>query len=308
MDQASGALARVLRRAGGPAVLDALAKDLPGADLTTLLLAVARARAAALTPPDVLRRYRSDRFVAPAQVPFRALRRAEDALLAALPAAYEPITPAPLAPMGAHSAVAANDQNRVVTTMRGTEVAADPTNLLALEAADRRRTAPGSTEPVRLAASQRVVRAQQFAGAGRFAHFTLFAMVAAGRSAAGFAFERTHAVEQVGYLVDAMRAAGAVGCEVRLTLLDEHYAPVGEAIRAALATRPWVTVTDYPERADGHGYYTGLCFKVYTDMGADPFEVGDGGFTDWTARLLGNRRERLLTAGIGVDRLALALR
>jgi hypothetical protein len=33
-------------------------------------------------------------------------------------------------------------------------------------------------------------------------------------------------------------------------------------------------------------------------------EVGDGGFVDWTARLCGNRKERLLISGYGVDRLA----
>jgi hypothetical protein len=35
----------------------------------------------------------------------------------------------------------------------------------------------------------------------------------------------------------------------------------------------------------------------------DHGEVGDGGFTDWTARLLGNGKERLLISGYGVDRL-----
>jgi hypothetical protein len=39
-----------------------------GADLATLLLEVARERAEALDPAEVLRRYRSDRFVHPAQV------------------------------------------------------------------------------------------------------------------------------------------------------------------------------------------------------------------------------------------------
>jgi hypothetical protein len=31
------------------------------------------------------------------------------------------------------------------------------------------------------------------------------------------------------------------------------------------------------------------------------FDYVDGGFTDWTARLLSNRKERLLTSGIGID-------
>jgi hypothetical protein len=47
-----------------------------------------------------------------------------------------------------------------VTAIRACEVAADPANALALEAAVRRASRPPGT--VRLAAIQRVVRAQRF--------------------------------------------------------------------------------------------------------------------------------------------------
>lgn len=40
------------------------------------------------------------------------------------------------------------------------------------------------------------------------------------------------------------------------------------------------------------------------ERGGSPAEVGDGGFTPWTRKLLGNAKERLLTSGLGVDRLA----
>ena len=33
-------------------------------------------------------------------------------------------------------------------------------------------------------------------------------------------------------------------------------------------------------------------------------EIGDGGFTDWTAQLLADGKERLLITGYGTDRLA----
>jgi hypothetical protein len=36
----------------------------------------------------------------------------------------------------------------------------------------------------------------------------------------------------------------------------------------------------------------------------EPREVGDGGFTDWTARLTANQKERLLILGLSTDRLA----
>ena len=33
-------------------------------------------------------------------------------------------------------------------------------------------------------------------------------------------------------------------------------------------------------------------------------EVGDGGFTDWTAKLVANDKERLLISGLSSERLA----
>src|SRR6202030_3331676 len=69
--------------------------------------------------------------------------------------------------------------NRVIATTRGSEVVSDPTNVLALEAATRRKQEPG--QGVNLAACLRVVRAQPFEGEGVFQHFRLFALVSTGR-------------------------------------------------------------------------------------------------------------------------------
>jgi len=77
-------------------------------------------------------------------------------MLAGLPDGFELLTLSPVLPLGAHSAVAAVDPRNVVATVRRTEVAADPTNGLALEAAAPRRlllaAEPRSAEVVRLAA------------------------------------------------------------------------------------------------------------------------------------------------------------
>ncbi|GAA3672937.1 hypothetical protein GCM10022267_69710 [Lentzea roselyniae] len=270
-------LTRVLRSLGGEEALERLAR-LRGSDLTSVLLALMRRRASELSGPDVLRQYRSDRFVAPAAVPFGVLRAAEDRLLDALPSSFEVLGLAPVVPLGTCSAVAETDQNNVLTTIRGTEVAADTTNALALEAAVRRQA---SGEDVRLAAVQRVVRAQLFEGAGRFAHFTLFAAVSAGRDRGSLAFERQHFQEHVEFLREA---CGDV--EVRVTVLDPRF----EVVRGDLPADP----------SRRTGYYKGLCYKVFRDG----VEIGDGGFVDWTQRLTGNRKERLLITGLGVDRLA----
>ncbi len=305
------ALGRVLREAGDQALADKLA-GLPGTALTTLLLEVLRRQAERLTAADVMRRYGTDRFVAPAPVGFASLRRAEDAMLAALPSGFEVVTLAPVLPLGAHSAVAVVDPRNIVATVRGSEVAADPTNGLALEAAVRRRAAlhadPRSAATVRLAAIQRVTRAQRFSGPVSFAHFGLFGLVIAGRDTGGHAFERASIAEHLRFAADGLARLGAARVRFELTRLDDAMPDVTAAVAAALegahGAEMVAEVVDAPERRSGRGYYTGLCFKVQADFGSGELEVGDGGFVDWTGKLLGNRKERLLISGYGIDRMA----
>ena len=55
-------------------------------------------------------------------------------------------------------------------------------------------------------------------------------------------------------------------------------------------------------RLEGLGYYTGLCLRISPAApdGAR-YPIADGGLTDWTARLLHDNKERLLTSGIGSE-------
>ena len=316
----AGLLRRVRGKSGGADLLDVLTDRLSGADLTSLLLEVMRQRADRLSPAEVLRQYRNDRFVSPAATDIRDMRRVEDAMFGALPADFDVLTLAPVLPLGAHSAVATVDPRNVIATIRRTEVAADPTNGLALEAAARRarllEASPRSAEPVRLATSQRVTRAQQFEGPISFAHFQLLGVVTAGRDVGSHEFERTHLIEHLRLAVSGIAAVGARVGEIKIaiTRLDEAAAGILSAVEDAFAGVSGVQVADAPERESGRAYYRCVCFKVYVRFAdqdgalSEPVEIGDGGYTDWTAKLLGNRKERLLISGHGLDRLAIMSR
>lgn len=301
-DARTGALGRVQQAIGGAEVVDRLA-SLSGSDFTTLMLDVARRRAEAQTPVTVLRRYRSDRFVQPGSVPWHRLRRAEDLLAAGLPAEFEVLTLAPLAPLGTHSALGPVSQDKIVTAMRACETAADPTNALALEAA-RRRIARRD-EPVRLAAFQRVVRAQQIARAGNFAHFSLLGVVTAGRDDGGHRFEREAVAEHVAAIAAGLKTVPFAAIQLALTPLT----PTGEVIATSVGellddAGVEVEVVFDRDREAGRGYYRELCFKINVFAGGDWAEVGDGGLTDWAALLAANGKERLLISGVGIDRVA----
>src|ERR1700744_6741893 len=127
-------LDRVLHTIGGMDTVQRLAA-LSGSDFTSVMLEVARVRAAQQTAASVRRRYEHDRFTAPGQTPWRALRRAEEALLACLPADVEMLTLAPVVPLGTHSALGPVRQRKVLAPIRACAVAAAPPNALALEEA-----------------------------------------------------------------------------------------------------------------------------------------------------------------------------
>jgi hypothetical protein len=317
------ALGRVLPRIGGIGTIEQLAA-LSGSDFTSVMLEVARRRAARQTPASVLRRYEQDRFVRPGQAPALALRRVEDVLLGGLPGDVEVVSLAPLVPLGTHSALGPVSQDKVVSTIRACEVAADPTNGLALEAASRRmraRDAPPSdrarSAAVRLAAVQRVVRAQQLPDApGFFAHFGLFALVTAGRDTGSLGFEQSALAGQLriaargvaGAIAPAGTAAAdqsaATDVQVALTPLSERGERIAAAVADEIGAEGTAEIVTDRERQAGRGYYRDLCFKVNAYACGQAREIGDGGFTDWTARLTANAKERLLICGLSTDRLA----
>ena len=62
-------------------------------------------------------------------------------------------------------------------------------------------------------------------------------------------------------------------------------------------------------RLEGLNYYTGFCLRISPEApDGVRYPVCDGGFTNWTARLLQNKKERLLTSGIGTEFVCLRYR
>lgn len=292
------ALQRILNELGAPDLVEDLA-DLPGADLTSLLLAVMRARVASIAPSDVLQRYAADRFSAPGVIPAAQLDAARELLIEHLPDVFERLTLAPVSPLGTHASLGHINQNNVVSTVRGSEVAADNTAGMALEAALRRRQ--NRSTVVRLAAVQRITRAQPYESPQTHAHFEVFGLVTAGRDTGHLEFERRATAEHVEYYVSAL-ANTADAVKVVVTDYSGSLSAVVDAVRERIEDR--ATVEPWPDRQDGAAYYAGLRFTIHAQSGGVAHEVADGGPVNWTERLLSDRKERLMTSGIGLERVA----
>jgi hypothetical protein len=299
----------ILKKTGLPNLLEVLTERLASSELNTLLLEVFRRKAARVDGAGLMRSYRENRFVQPAAV--NALEFMEWSLQwmrAAAGAGFQPLRLSPVGPLGCCSALGPVHQDKVLSALRGVEVAADATNLLALESSLRRREQGFPAETLHFSAVHQHLRTQELKLPGHTAHFTVLVLTSAGRDTGDFSFEKENLLRHL---------------EFYRTVLPEHFnlpAPhfrinvfrTGHAenrlATAALdylrQNRPeWDIETVYAEQSS-QNYYLDLQFKVLLP-GPDgqPIDIADGGFVPWTRTLSGNRKERFLISGLGVQLL-----
>jgi hypothetical protein len=304
---------RIARDLGIPDLVELLGSRLPPTDLQSLLLAVYRRRAAELTPGDLLDRYERNAFSQPSAIDPGALLELDRRTFALLPDDWERIELAPVCPLGTTSVLGKLSQNRAVATVRNTEVVSDSTNVLALECARRRRRVRRSkgalAAQIKLCASTRLLRSQPY-DAPFLPHFRLLGLVTAGRDTGSYRFELGTAVEHLDFYLRLLRGVADLGfgvtrLEVSITDLGITESSLERGVIEPLSRQhPDADFRLDPEREDGRGYYTGLCFWIHgTTQAGERLQLTDGGCTDWTQTLLSDRKERLLISGMGGELL-----
>ena len=63
------------------------------------------------------------------------------------------------------------------------------------------------------------------------------------------------------------------------------------------------SVREDPTRQRARGYYQAGAIRITVDGEPQLDEIGDGGFTDWTAELMADKKERCLISCIATERL-----
>ena len=296
---------RVWRQvAAGPRA--ALDHGLSPADLQTLLLDVSRRRASRVTPARLLQRWRQDRYVRPTAADPRVLWPLEARLWAMLPPGFAGLELSPVAPLGASAALGPVSQDRVISTVRGSEVVSDQTNVLALEAAVRRKQERRSA--VHLASCHRVLRGQPFDAPGLYQHFRLFALVSSARDQGSGTTEAELLTAHLKFWSDALsellphRRTSVQWTVFGFPPLRER---IKDTVRPALEPLPgMVTLEEDPARERARGYYERGAIRIDVAGDGGWQEVGDGGFTSWTAQLLGDAKERTFISCASTERLA----
>lgn len=298
---------RILEQLGDSSLLDRL-HDLPKSDLNSLLLKLFQMQAEKATPTETLKRYRTNRFCVPSMIdPIEYHRLEVELLLLAQELEINGLLLSPAALLTSCSAFGCVDQNNVVSGLRGTEILSDPTNMIAVIVADKLKHKELDNQvPVHYATTARVLRSQQFPDIpGFYAHFGVFCMVSSGKDTGSYVCEKALFHKQLTYyrklLLDRYKAQLSVVLRKRAGYLDSD--GFWDSMIALIKTElPDVPLSFDVENKSNH-YYKGINFKLYMNKNGEQVEIGDGGFVDWIQTMTGNKKERCLISGIGIERI-----
>ena len=300
-------LHRILRKSGDEGILSKL-NALSPSELQTLLMEVFASRSSRVSPPQLLKEYQGNRFVKPAEIDALAYLQMElQTLTLAREMGIEPAILSPAGQLYSCSAMAPVSHNKVLSATRGTELLSAPTNMLALYIADRlqKKAASHAAQPIHACAACRVARGQTFSGPLSFSHFGLYCMVSAGQDTGSYHLEQSLLAAHLQYYSRLFEETLKTPFTLILKKRGGYKDGEGFFTRAALhlqKTLPGLPVTLETEDSD-NAYYRGLNFKMTALIGGRVVEVGDGGFVNWTQKLLGSKKERMLISAIGLDRL-----
>lgn len=291
----TAASTKVWRRVGVPA-RDALLRSLSTLELRTILADVARARAQASNPAEIMKRWREDRLLMPSIINPRDALPATSELWKAAPQEFVGVTLSPLAPLGSAVHLGGRGQNRVVTTMRGSELLADPVHGLALEASRRRRSGHSR---VHLATHARCVHAGG-EHADEIAHELRFCLVSSAPDSGSLSTEAELLDLHLDYWREIMGRL-VPGGRVQLMVWDAGLANMV----AERGTRDDLIIVEAPDTTPWRNPYTTAAFRFVAEgaEGEESVELGDGGFVTWTQALTRNRKDRCLVSGISIDQL-----
>lgn len=285
-------------------IVDVLSDKLSGSELSSVLLDVFDRRTERETPASLLNKYEVNKLVKPINIDVVKIKEYELYCYKALVNdGFEPLELSPVAQMGTSSVVATVDQKKVLTALRNTEVQADPTNAIALHYASLKKKGELKNRTYNYCNISRVIRTQAFLNPIFTPHFSVLCLISCGRDTGNFIFEKEELLKQ-------MLTSHAI-CREVFGLHDAYFEVIpckGYDKQSSLI----VDTTSYIRENNKqlfqvsivepdceNNYYKGYRIKLKIELDGSVYEIGDGGLLDWTQQLLANKKERMLTMGLG---------
>jgi hypothetical protein len=300
---------KILDRSKDKDLLEVLTKTLSYTELNTLLLEVYKIRCGEIRPADLMENYEKNKYVKPAFEDPIKLRKLEIGLFKiAKTFSFTPVELSPVVPLGTCSCVGPVNQNNILSSIRGTEVLSDSTNSLALYICGLKKKTnkdkpSGDDDLLKYCTVIRHIRAQKILNPRFTPHFLPYCMVSSGRDKGSFSFEKDNMLEHINFYKAVLKDLAHIETfKLKLfkTGADETserlYAVLSDHIRKNMDTG--INIAEDMGRVDNN-YYRGIQFKIYIDIDGTEAEAADGGFVDWSQKLLENRKERMMISAIG---------
>ena len=304
---------KIIKKLGIENLIELLVNRLSFGELHSLLLKIFELKIVKKNYSDILNEYQSNRFTKPSDIDPIIQKKLELNIFSLLPREFKLVELSPLAPLGTTSVLTNTHQNNVVSTIRNAEIAADNTNILALECAKRRielfKKDKQNRQTIKLCSSQRLTRAQLFDNKNFSAHFNVIALCSAGKDEGNDNFEIFNIEEHIKFYIDILEK---IIDKNEITIINIKFFNYEEFDNSSIIGRvknqfnhlDYIKFKIENDSDFGKNYYTRLRFMIsIVNQNNQEFDYIDGGFTDWTRKLLSNKKERLLTSGIGTDYL-----
>lgn len=293
----------IVSRLNAQGIVNVLSDELSGSELNSILLDVFNRRVQKETPSSVLNKYEKNKFVQPADIDMVSFKEKELSCYKILAAkGFVPIELPPVAQLGTNSVVATVDQKKVLSALRNAEVMADPTNAIALHYAAQKKKGVLAGKTYNYANISRVVRTQAFSNPNFTPHFAILCLISCGRDTGSFSFEKEELLKHTvcSYAV-CKEVFGLTNLYIEI-IPCKGYDKESSLITSVLsyieskAVDIRISITKPDEE---NNYYTGFRIKLKAEINSNVYEIGDGGLLNWTQQLLVNKKERMITMGIG---------
>jgi len=297
----------IIDKLGLQDIVNVLSCELSGSELNSVLLEVFNKYIQQETPSSLLKKYEGNRLVKP--VPIDIIKCKEDELncykiLAAQE--FEPIELSPVAQMGTSSIMATVNQKKVLTALRGAEVQADPTNAIALHYSLQKKKGKLENKTHNYGNISRVIRTQAFSNPNFNPHFSVLCLVSCGKDTGSFNFEKK---ELLKHLTTSYEICKTIYCleQIYFEIIPckgyNSFSPLIVDTISYIQEKEKGFKVSIVEPDSDNNYYYGFRMKLKTTLNGVIYEIGDGGLLDWTQQLLANKKERMMTMGIGVQML-----
>jgi hypothetical protein len=292
---------KIENKIGSPGILDQIANNLSNSEMNSLLLELFRRKTNRLTPAKIFRQFRQNRFSIPSEIDPIEYKKCEiEWLINARESGYKAVQLSPMAPLGSCSAVAFVDQNNIVSALRGTEVVSDATNVLSLKITEEFKIRKNNPL-IKYCTTHRHVRGQYFTNPAFSAHFGVFCMVSGGYDSGGYSFELDQLMDHITFYSN--RLLTIFQKEDLFVIVDSRDK------RGIFHTKLKNNIDSVKERIDcqfkaldeKNNYYETVRFKIFLKYHGASIDLVDGGFVNWTQRILSNKKHRLLVSGTGLE-------